>query len=143
MGHGCGEISHTKFESVFCISSVKQVEFRHKIFRLLYAIQCNSNFYVFIYLKHGKQPDVLFFTSMHLNLPSKKGVNRLVKVELRRNETQRQLLKRFRKSVSRSGKLRAVRQKRWYVSKSERRRTQKKKAIRRKKLRKIKRRKRK
>ncbi len=67
----------------------------------------------------------------------------LVKVELRRNETQRQLIKRFRKSVSRSGKLSAVRQKRWYVSKGERRRMRKKKAIRRKKLRKIKRRKRK
>lgn len=63
----------------------------------------------------------------------------MVKVELRRNETQRQLMKRFRKKVSRSGILGVVRQKRWYVSKGERRRIQKKKAIRRKKLRKNKR----
>ena len=67
----------------------------------------------------------------------------MVRVELRRNETQRQLLKRFRKSVSRSGKLSEVRRRRWYVSKSERRRFAKKKAIRRRKLRKNKRLKRK
>jgi len=67
----------------------------------------------------------------------------LVKVELRRNETQRQLLKRFQKSVARSGKLGEVRRRRWYMSKSERRGLAKKKAIRRKKLRKSKRRNRK
>ena len=50
----------------------------------------------------------------------------LVRVELRRNESQRQLMKRFRKSVSRSGKLSEVRRRRWYMSKSERRRIQKK-----------------
>jgi len=50
---------------------------------------------------------------------------------LRQNETQEQLLKRFRKRVAKSGILSAVRRKRWYVSKSELRRIQKKKAIRR------------
>jgi len=50
---------------------------------------------------------------------------------LRPNESQEQLLKRFRKRVAKSGVLSAVRRKRWYVSKSELRRIQKKKAIRR------------
>ncbi len=52
-------------------------------------------------------------------------------VVLRPNESQEQLLKRFRKRVAKSGVLSAVRRKRWYVSKSELRRIQKKKAIRR------------
>ncbi len=52
-------------------------------------------------------------------------------VMLRPNESQEQLLKRFRKSVAKSGVLSTVRRKRWYVSKSELRRIQKKKAIRR------------
>lgn len=52
-------------------------------------------------------------------------------VILRPNESQDQLLKRFRKSVAKSGILSTVRRKRWYVSKSELRRIQKKKAIRR------------
>jgi small subunit ribosomal protein S21 len=55
----------------------------------------------------------------------------LVSVELRPNESQQQLLKRFRKKVMRSGVLGAVRRKRWFVSKSEVRRIKKKKAIRR------------
>jgi small subunit ribosomal protein S21 len=54
----------------------------------------------------------------------------LTKVVLRQNESQAQLLKRFRQKVAKSGKLRAVRQKRWFVSKSEQRRIAKKKAIR-------------
>jgi small subunit ribosomal protein S21 len=41
------------------------------------------------------------------------------------------LLKRFRKKVAKSGILSTVRRKRWFVSKSELRRIQKKKAIRR------------
>lgn len=57
----------------------------------------------------------------------------MVKVELRHNESQQQLLRRFRKKVSRSGKLGAIRKKRWFVSKSEERRLQRKKAIRRRK----------
>jgi len=52
-------------------------------------------------------------------------------VVLRPGESQEQLLKRFRKQVAKSGILSAVRRKRWYVSKSELRRIQKKKAIRR------------
>ncbi len=52
-------------------------------------------------------------------------------VTLRPNESQEQLLKRFRKSVAKSGVLSTVRRKRWHVSKSELRRIQKKKAVRR------------
>ncbi len=52
-------------------------------------------------------------------------------VVLRPNESQEQLLKRFRKKVVKSGVLSVVRRKRWYVSKSELRRMEKKKAIRR------------
>jgi small subunit ribosomal protein S21 len=57
----------------------------------------------------------------------------LTKVELRPNESQQQLFGRFRKQVSRSGKLRTLRKKRWFVSKSEVRRIAKKKAIRKQK----------
>ena len=49
----------------------------------------------------------------------------------RPNESQEQLLKRFRKKVAKSGILSTVRRKRWFVSKSELRRIQRKKAIRR------------
>jgi len=52
-------------------------------------------------------------------------------VNLRNNESQDQLLKRFRKKVVKSGVLSTVRRKRWFVSKSELRRMEKKKAIRR------------
>lgn len=52
-------------------------------------------------------------------------------VELRPGESQDQLLKRFRKQIAKDGILSTVRRKRWYVSKSELRRIQKKKAIRR------------
>ncbi len=52
-------------------------------------------------------------------------------VTLRPNESQDQLLKRFRKKVAKSGVLSTVRRKRWFVSKSELRRIQKKKSIRR------------
>ena len=52
-------------------------------------------------------------------------------VVLRPNESQDQLLKRFRKKVAKSGILSTVRRKRWFVSKSELRRIQKKKSIRR------------
>lgn len=55
----------------------------------------------------------------------------MASVTLRANESQEQLLKRFRKQVAKSGILSTVRRKRWYVSKSELRRIQKKKAIRR------------
>ncbi len=52
-------------------------------------------------------------------------------VTLRNNESQDQLLKRFRKKIVKSGILSTVRRKRWYISKSEQRRMEKKKAIRR------------
>lgn len=64
----------------------------------------------------------------------------LVTVELRPNESQQQLLKRFRKKVARSKVLSTVRRKRWYVSKSELRRIERKKAARRQKRRRAKKR---
>jgi small subunit ribosomal protein S21 len=59
-------------------------------------------------------------------------------VYLRQNESQDQLLKRFRKKVVKSGVLSTVRRKRWFVSKSEQRRMEDKKAIRRLKRRQVK-----
>ncbi|KAA3665264.1 MAG: 30S ribosomal protein S21 [Chloroflexi bacterium] len=53
------------------------------------------------------------------------------KVELRSNETQEQLLRRFRKSVMKSKVLSDVRRKRWHIPKSEIERIKKKKALRR------------
>jgi len=55
----------------------------------------------------------------------------MTSVNLRNNESQEQLLKRFRKKAVKSGVLSTVRRKRWFVSKSEQRRMEKKKAIRR------------
>jgi small subunit ribosomal protein S21 len=55
----------------------------------------------------------------------------LPKVELRSNESQEQLLRRFNKAVIKSKVLADVRRKRWFVSKSELDRIEKKKAIRR------------
>jgi len=51
-------------------------------------------------------------------------------VELRRGETFDSLLKRFRKEVTKSRILSTYRQRRWFMSKSEQRRIQKRKAIR-------------
>ena len=59
----------------------------------------------------------------------------MTSVTLRPNESQDQLLKRFRKKVAKSGILSTVLRKRWFVSKSELRRINKKKAIRRMKRR--------
>jgi small subunit ribosomal protein S21 len=66
----------------------------------------------------------------------------MVSVELRPNESQEQLLRRFRKKVAKSGILSAARRKRWFVSKSELRRIQMKKAMRRQRRRQSKRRRR-
>ena len=55
----------------------------------------------------------------------------LPKVELRSNESQEQLLRRFNKAVIKSKILADVRRKRWFVSKSELDRIEKKKAVRR------------
>jgi len=52
-------------------------------------------------------------------------------VVLRPNESQDALLRRFRKKVAKSGILSTVRRKRWFVSKSELRRIERKKSIRR------------
>ena len=62
---------------------------------------------------------------------TQKGVRTLPKVELRSNESQEQLLRRFNKAVIKSKVLADVRRKRWFVSKSELERIEKKKAIRR------------
>jgi small subunit ribosomal protein S21 len=67
----------------------------------------------------------------------RKEVRSLATVNLRPNESQEQLLKRFRKKVAKSGILSTVRRKRWFVSKSELRRIDKKKAVRRHKRRQI------
>ena len=55
----------------------------------------------------------------------------LTKVTIKPSESPEELLRRFRKKVMRSGRLATVRQKRWFVSKREARRIEKKKAIRR------------
>lgn len=55
----------------------------------------------------------------------------LARVVLRPNESQEQLLRRFRKQVVKGGVLSTLRRKRWFISKSELRRIEKKKAIRR------------
>jgi len=59
----------------------------------------------------------------------------LASVNLRNGESQDSLLKRFRKKIVKSGILSTIRNKRWFVSKSEQRRMDKKKAIRRMKKR--------
>ncbi|MCP4603006.1 MAG: 30S ribosomal protein S21 [Proteobacteria bacterium] len=55
----------------------------------------------------------------------------MARVQLRPDESPESLIKRFRKRVNESGVLQDVRRKRWYMSPSEVRRMQKKKAIRR------------
>ena len=55
----------------------------------------------------------------------------MARVVLRPNESQEQLLRRFRKQVVKGGVLSTIRNKRWFISKSEKRRIEKKKAIRR------------
>ncbi|HAK60879.1 MAG TPA: 30S ribosomal protein S21 [Nitrospiraceae bacterium] len=56
-------------------------------------------------------------------------------VKLRPNESQDALLKRFRKKVVKAGTLSTIRKKRWFVSRTETRRVERKKAIRRMKRR--------
>ena len=55
----------------------------------------------------------------------------MARVVLRPNESQEKLLRRFRKKVVKDGVLSTLRRKRWFISKSELRRIEKKKAIRR------------
>ncbi len=58
-------------------------------------------------------------------------MKKLAVVKLRSGESQEQLLRRFRKKVVKSGVLSTVRRKRWFVSRLEQRRMEKKKAARR------------
>lgn len=58
-------------------------------------------------------------------------MRKLPKVELKSNESPEQLLRRFNKAVVKSKVLADVRRKRWFISKSELSRIEKKKAIRR------------
>ena len=55
----------------------------------------------------------------------------MASVNLRNGESQDSLLRRFRKKIVKSGILSTIRNKRWFISKSEQRRMAKKKAIRR------------
>ncbi len=55
----------------------------------------------------------------------------MTSVVLRQNESQDQLLKRFRKKIVKSGILSTVRRKRWFVSKSETNRVERNKTLRR------------
>jgi len=64
-----------------------------------------------------------------------KGGDKVATVVLRPNESQDSLLRRFRKKVVKSGVLSTIRRKRWFVSKSENRRVERKKSIRRMKRR--------
>ena len=59
----------------------------------------------------------------------------MARVVLRDGESQQKLLSRFRKKVTRSGVMSEVRKRRWFVSKNEQRRMDKKKAIRKQKQR--------
>lgn len=61
-------------------------------------------------------------------IPHRKGVIRLVRVELRDSESFDSLLRRFTKEVQKSGLLRDYRSKRRFVSKSEQRRAKARKA---------------
>ena len=58
-------------------------------------------------------------------------MNILPRVELRSGESQQQLYSRFRKAITRAGVLTTLRNKRFFVSRVEQRRIDKKKAIRR------------
>jgi small subunit ribosomal protein S21 len=55
----------------------------------------------------------------------------MTRVEIRQGESIDGLLKRFKRQVIRSGVLKSLKRKRWYVSPSEARREAKKRAIRR------------
>jgi small subunit ribosomal protein S21 len=58
----------------------------------------------------------------------------MTNVVLRPNESQDQLMRRFRKKVVRSGILGTIRKKRWFVSRTEERRMEAKKSARRMKM---------
>ncbi|MFQ5944869.1 MAG: 30S ribosomal protein S21 [Anaerolineae bacterium] len=54
----------------------------------------------------------------------------MASVKLRSGESQEELLKRFRKKVATARILSTIREKRWFVSRSEKRRKERKRAIR-------------
>jgi len=85
-------------------------------------------------ISSAKQFAGLFYLNI---LNERKEVSSLAFVTLRQSESQDSLLKRFRKKVVKSGVLSTVRRKRWFVSKSETRRVEKKKATRRMKRRQV------
>lgn len=60
-------------------------------------------------------------------------------VSLRSGESQEDLLKRWRKEVAKAGVLKSLRKKRWFVSRSQKRRMAKAKAIRKAKRKKVRR----
>ena len=91
-------------------------------------MKVRPGFQCYARLDRVHQPGFLFVVLYRLR---RKEVRNLATVTLRPNESQEQLLKRFRKKVAKSGILSTVRRKRWFVSKSELRRIDKKKAIRR------------
>ena len=98
----------------FVVSGISQGEKRDFV-RFKFLMKCHRlNLYV-----------SRFFIS------KRKEVNPVASVNLRNGESQDSLLKRFRKKVVKSAVLSTVRRKRWFVSKSETRRMEKKKAIRR------------
>jgi len=79
---------------------------------------------------------IFFIWSEIFRFPKSLEVFVLVKVVLRNGESEQKLFRRFRKTVVSSGVMGEVRKRRWFISKNEQRRIDKKKAIRRLKQRK-------
>ena len=81
----------------------------------------------------GFQPNLFVFPVKGIWFLRKnlKGGFVLTRVVLREGESQQQLLRRFRNKTIRSGLMSEVRKRRWFVSRSEQRRIDEKKAIRR------------
>jgi ribosomal protein S21 len=77
-----------------------------------------------VFLTARKNGAVLFYAGLEVRV-------QMPVVVLRPNESSDSLMKRFRKKVVKSGVLSTLRGKRWFISKSELRRMEQKKAIRR------------
>lgn len=75
-------------------------------------------------LRAQKATQFLFYAGLEVRV-------QMPVVVLRPNESSDSLMKRFRKKIVKSGVLSTLRRKRWFISKSELRRVEKKKAIRR------------
>jgi small subunit ribosomal protein S21 len=71
------------------------------------------------------------FVAFRQGSPKKGGGTGVANVELRPGESQESLLRRFRKKVTKARILSDVKKKRYFVSKSEKRRIAKRKAVRR------------